>query len=350
MSYLSRNIEEAFIKHNIPYQVIGGVKFYERAEIKDILAYLRFALIPTDTQAFKRIINLPSRGIGEKTIQKIKQFYETDWLQALHDAYPSLSKKIQLRLQEFLELIEYVRNHANTSPANTAKYVVDVIKYEDYLMDKYKDWEDRVANIHELFNALKEIEKSGKTFMEFLEESSLSQAQDNLENSNTVKIMTVHAAKGLEFPVVFIAGLEDGIFPSGRSFEDIEQMEEEKRLFYVAITRAKEKLFMTYAKQRASFSGYLNETKPSRFLKSIKDSVKILADRSLVKKSQKSPKPAASYGNKAFSSSSDIRIGQLVKHDVFGKGVVKSISGNKATVIFENVGEKQIIKDFLKPV
>ncbi|WP_297457101.1 UvrD-helicase domain-containing protein [Persephonella sp.] len=350
MSYLSRNIEEAFIKHNIPYQVIGGVKFYERAEVKDILAYLRFALIPTDTQAFKRIINLPSRGIGEKTIQKIKQFYETDWLQALHDAYPSLSKKIQLRLQEFLELIEYVRNHANTSPANTAKYVVDVIKYEDYLMDKYKDWEDRIANIHELFNALKEVEKSGKTFMEFLEESSLSQAQDHLENSNTVKIMTVHAAKGLEFPVVFIAGLEDGIFPSGRSFEDIEQMEEEKRLFYVAITRAKEKLFMTYAKQRASFSGYLNETKPSRFLKNIKDSVKILADKNIVKKSKKSSKSATSYGNKAFSSSSDIRIGQLVKHDLFGKGVVKSISGNKATVIFEKVGEKQIMKDFLKPV
>ena len=126
-------------------------------------------------------------------------------------------------------------------------------------------------------------------------------------------------------------------------------MEEEKRLFYVAITRAKEKLFMTYAKQRASFSGYLNETKPSRFLKNIKDSVKILADKNIVKKSKKSSKPAASYGNKAFSSSSDIRIGQLVKHDVFGKGVVKSISGNKATVIFENVGEKQIMKDFLKP-
>lgn len=348
MSYLSRNIEEAFVRSGIPYQVIGGLKFYERAEIKDILAYLRFALQPRDTQAFKRIINLPSRGIGEKTIQKIQNFYETDWLQALKDAYEQLPKKAQFSLQEFLELVEYVRKYGNEKPSETARYIVEVIKYEDYLEGKYKDWEDRVANIHELFNALKEVERSGKTFLEFLEESSLSQAQDNLENSDTVKIMTVHAAKGLEFPIVFIAGLEDGIFPSGRSFEDIEQSEEERRLFYVAITRAKEKVFMSFARKRASFSGQLNETKPSRFLKEIKSDLKFLSDRKNVKNGKQiSP---SEHTTKAFYSGTDIKTGQLVKHETFGKGVVVSVSGNKATVIFENFGQKTILKDFLKSV
>ncbi|SNZ02674.1 DNA helicase-2 / ATP-dependent DNA helicase PcrA [Persephonella hydrogeniphila] len=342
MSYLSRNIEEAFIKHNIPYQVIGGVKFYERAEIKDILSYLRFALQPKDTQAFKRIINLPPRGIGEKTFQKIHSFFETDWIQALNDAYENLPKKVQIRVQEFLELVEYIRRHGNEKPSETAKYIVDVIGYESYLEDKYKDWEDRIANVHELFNALKEVEKSGRTFLEFLEESSLSQAQDNIQDSNTVKIMTVHAAKGLEFPVVFIAGLEDGIFPSGRAFEDIEQMEEERRLFYVAITRAKEKVFMSYARKRASFSGYLNETKPSRFLKEIKEDIKILSDKKPISKKEPVKSDTFSVGG--------IKKGQLVKHKAFGKGVVISINGNKATVLFENVGQKTIMKDFLETV
>ncbi|WP_457625860.1 ATP-dependent helicase [Persephonella sp.] len=343
MSYLSRNIEEAFIRYNIPYQVIGGVKFYERAEIKDILSYLRFALQPKDTQAFKRVINLPPRGIGEKTIRKIQSFFETDWIQAVNDAYEDLPKKVQMRVQEFLELIEYVRKHGNENPSDTARYIVDCIDYENYLESRYKDWEDRVANIHELFNALKEVEKSGKTFLEFLEESSLSQAQDNMQDTDTVKVMTVHAAKGLEFPVVFIAGLEDGIFPSGRAFEDIEQMEEERRLFYVAITRAKEKVFMSYARKRSSFSGHLNETKPSRFLKEIKEDIKILSDK-------KSSVRRESIRQKSSSTDGSIRTGQLVKHSTFGKGVVISVSGNKATVLFESAGQKTIMKDFLEAV
>ncbi|NPA17371.1 MAG: UvrD-helicase domain-containing protein [Aquificae bacterium] len=348
MSYLSRNLEEAFMRASIPYQVIGGVKFYERAEIKDVLAYLRFALQPRDTQAFRRIINLPPRGIGEKTLQKIQEFYSENWLQAIEDAYPHLSRKVQIRLQEFLELMEYVRNHVNSNPADTARYLVDAVGYFEYLEGKYKDWEDRVANVQELFNALKEVERSGKTFSEFLEDSALSQAQDTIEDSNTVKIMTVHAAKGLEFPVVFVAGVEEGIFPSGRSFEDPEQMEEERRLFYVAVTRAKSRLFISYARKRSTYSGYLNETKPSRFLKEIKDELKILTDK---KPQKKRYTPPVSYGNMAYSSRSDgIKTGMLVKHSAFGKGVVVSVTGNRAKVLFEDVGEKTIIVDFLERI
>ncbi len=342
MSYLSRNIEEYLLRYNIPYQIVGGFKFFERAEVKDILAYLRFALQPKDTQAFKRIINLPPRGIGEKTIKKIEAFKETDWLQALKDSYESMPKKVKVKLQEFIELIETVRKHGNEKPSQMAKYIYDAIRYEEYLSSKYpKDWEDRVENIKELFNALNEIEKSKKTFLEFLEESSLTQAQDNLEDNNTVKVMTVHASKGLEFPVVFIAGVEEGIFPSGRAFEDIEQLEEERRLFYVAVTRAKEKLYISMSNLRSSYANQFNKTKPSRFLKDIKENLKILTTK---KPEEKIPQYAKKTNNSKFSK------GELVKHDVFGKGIVKQVIGNKIRVIFEKGGEKTIIADFLKKV
>ncbi|NPA51395.1 MAG: UvrD-helicase domain-containing protein [Aquificae bacterium] len=336
MSFLTRNIEEALLRADIPYQIIGGVKFYERAEIKDILAYLKISLNPKDTQAFKRIINLPPRGIGQKTIDKIKQYYKTDWIQAVYDAYDEFSNKVKLGLQSFLELVQYVQKYANQQPAQTAKYIYDAIDYENYLQNKYtNDWEDRVANIKELFNALQEVEKSGKTLTQFLEESSLSQAQDNLENTNTVKIMTIHASKGLEFPIVFIAGLEEGIFPSGRAFEDIEQMEEERRLFYVAVTRAKEKVYLTYAKQRSSFGNRFQETKQSRFIKEIKEELEILGKKRPPKTQKK-------------VISDELRIGQLVSHELFGKGVIKSINDNRVTVIFEKEGEKTLKKGFLK--
>ena len=353
MSYLSRNLEEYFMKYNIPYQIVGGLKFFERAEVKDILAYLRFAFQPKDTQAFKRIINLPARGIGEKTIQKIAFFKETDWLQALNDAYEHLSPKIKVKVQEFLEIIETVRKYGNEKPSEMAKYVYDAIDYENYLASKYpKDWEDRVANINELFNALREVERSGKTFLEFLEESSLAQAQDTIEETNSVKIMTVHASKGLEFPVVFIAGVDEGIFPSGRSFEDPEALEEERRLFYVAVTRAKEKLFITRSRFRTSYSGRPEETKESRFLKNIKKDLKVLTTKKSVSEKTKvlSSRSKKAVPVTSIPTPSSFRVGQLVKHDVFGKGVIKQLTGSTAKVLFENVGEKTIKVDFLKRI
>ena len=338
MSFLSRNIEEALVKFSIPYQIVAGVKFFERAEIKDILAYLKFAFNPKDVQAFKRIINLPSRGIGKSTLQKIQKFYVEDWYQALKDSYDSLSSKVKINLQQFFEVVDFIREHGNEKPAQVAKYVYDSIGYEDYLISKYpKDYEDRIANVQELFKALEELEKKGKSLLEFLEEVSLEQAQDSIENSNSVKVMTVHASKGLEYPVVFIPAVEDGIFPSGRAFEDIEQMEEERRLFYVAITRAKEQVYMSLAKHRSSFGSGFYETKPSRFLKDIKDQIKVLSPKA------KKPKVAVSS-----NPTDKLKVGQLVKHDIFGKGVVKELQPPKAKVVFENVGEKEILTKFLK--
>ncbi|RMA97824.1 ATP-dependent helicase [Hydrogenothermus marinus] len=342
MSFLSRNIEEAFVRMSIPYQIIAGLKFYERAEIKDILAYLRFAFNPKDTQAFKRIINLPSRGIGKSTLNKIQKSYVEDWYQALKDSYETLSKKVKYNLQTFFEVIDFIKKYGNEKPAETAKYLYDSIDYEEYLISKYpKDYEDRIANVQELFTAFEEIEKRGKTLQEFLEETSLEQAQDNIEDSNSVKVMTVHASKGLEYPVVFIAGVEDGIFPSGRAFEDVEQMEEERRLFYVAITRAKEHVYLTLAKYRSSFGNSFNETKPSRFIKDIKEYLKVLSSK---------PKKKTDNSLSATSTNTGIRVGSLVKHEVFGKGVVKELKPPKAKVIFEKVGEKELLTKFLKAI
>jgi DNA helicase-2/ATP-dependent DNA helicase PcrA len=346
MSFLSRNIEEAFVKMSIPYQIIAGLRFYERAEIKDILSYLKFAFNPKDVQAFKRIINLPSRGIGKSTLSKIQKFYVEDWYQALKDSYESLSSKVKLNLQPFFEVIDFIRKYGNKKPAETAKYLYDAIGYEDYLISKYpKDYEDRIANVHELFNALDEIQKRGKTIQEFLEETSLEQAQDNIQDTNSVKVMTVHASKGLEYPIVFISGIEDGIFPSGRAFEDIEQMEEERRLFYVAITRAKEHVYLTMSKYRSSFSNSYNETKPSRFLKDIKEFIKVLTTK------QKSEKKSLNFQKTSETSfTGSIKVGQLVSHDVFGKGVVKEVTPPKAKVIFEKYGEKELLTKFLKKI
>ncbi|ACN99209.1 ATP-dependent DNA helicase PcrA [Sulfurihydrogenibium azorense Az-Fu1] len=346
MSFLTRNLEEAMMLNSIPYQIVGGLKFYERAEVKDILSYLRLALNPKDYASFERSLTTPPRGIGEKGLEVIKSNFVDNWIEALKKSLPHFNQKVKSSIKEYLDLMDYVIENANLNPSKVVKHIFEKIKYEEYLQKEYsKDWEDRVANINELIVALEEIEKSGKTLTEFLEESSLSQAQDNLEDTNKVKIMTVHAAKGLEFNTVFVAGLEDGIFPSGRSFDDPTQLEEERRLFYVAITRAKERLFLTYAKERKSFGNKSVPTKLSQFLKDIKEHVK---SQSTSKSA--SPQHTAVKYKTNKPSDGEIEAGMLVKHQVFGKGVVKSVIGKNAKVLFEKHGEKTIHIDFLEKV
>lgn len=337
MSFLTRNLEEAMMRYSIPYQIVGGLRFYERAEVKDILSYIKVAINPKDFASFERSITTPARGIGEKGLETIKLNFKDDWIQALNDSLKTLSSKAKYSAQKYIELINDIKCNIELYPVSTIRTLIKEIDYESYLQKEYeKDWEDRLQNVNELISAIDEAIKSGKTIYEFLEESSLTQAQDTLENKNSVKIMTVHAAKGLEFRTVFVAGLEDGIFPSGRAFEDISQMEEERRLFYVAITRAKEELYLTLSKTRHSFSNKPIETKPSRFLKEIKEFL------------QEPKKKMAT--TQRLSDPSDFKVGQLVKHDVFGKGVIKSITKTKAVIIFEKFGEKTIDLSFVKPV
>ena len=374
MSFLSRVIEEFLVKEKIPYQIIGGLKFYERAEIKDLLAFFKFSINPMDSQSFKRIVDIYLKGFGKKSLEKLEILREEqkiNYIEALNLYFDNLSKNQKIVVQEFLDIINYISNYGNEHPYRAIKYLYKAIDYQEYIKQKYKkDWEDREGNIKELFVVLNELERKGKTIREFLEETVLSQAQDNLEDNNTVKIMTVHASKGLEFPIVFLPALEDGIFPSGRAIFNHEQLEEERRLFYVAITRAKEKVIMSYSERRTNFKGFLAKTKSSRFLEDIKGNIKVKglkrgSSRKNTKKIEEkagsnlniksnpflNPKLNEVNKNKNLSSnknSVNFKIGELVKHKKFGKGVIKDINQDRATVIFGTEGEKKILLEYLE--
>lgn len=335
MSFLTRNLEEAMLRFGIPYQIVGGLRFYERAEIKDIVSYLRVAINPKDYTSFERSITTPPRGIGEKALQIINSNFKQDWIESTKISLDSLPKKTKQAVEKYIDLIDFIKQNSAISISDTVRELLREIDYESYLQKEYeKDWEDRIQNVEEFIHATKEAEKSGKTLQEFLEDITLSQAQDNIDNEDNVKIMTIHAAKGLEFKTVFVAGLEEGIFPSGKAFDDPSQMEEERRLFYVAITRAKENLYLTLSKSRQSFSSKPLQTKPSRFLNDIKEHIK-------------KPEKTQQFQN---SKHQEFRVGQLVRHEIFGRGVIKSIVNKRAVVIFEKVGEKTIDVSFLKNI
>lgn len=278
-NFQSRVLEEAMLRHNIAYQVLG-VKFFERKEIKDTLAYLRAALNPESLSDIKRIINFPARGIGKTTILKIFSNQKED-----------LPIKTKIKIDNFYNLLENIKENIKIKkPSELIKYVIKKTGIETELQDGTEEGIERIENIKELATlALKYDELPGEQGIEkLLEDAALASDQDSIlinenrkparnassitgaggENKNAVKLMTVHAAKGLEFKSVFIAGLEYGLFPYERQNEKKDDPEEERRLFYVALTRAKEKLFLTFADYRTIF-GSRQITSPSEFIADI---------------------------------------------------------------------------------
>jgi len=246
----SRAIEEAFLKNNFPYKLVGTVRFYERREIKDILAYLKFISNPNDPVSCKRIINLPPRGIGKVTFQK----QSGSQFEKFHQLINNLRKQNQK--QTLTQLI---------------RAAIEKIDYEKYIRDGQDEGERRWENIQELFSVTQRYDKEepGKGLEKFLEEITLLSETDEIEtNKNLVNLMTLHCAKGLEFPVVFMVGLEEGIFPHSKSFFNPEQMEEERRLMYVGITRARQKAYLSFTRQRRLW-GQVMANPPSRFLSDI---------------------------------------------------------------------------------
>ena len=243
----SRAIEEAFLKANFPYKIIGTVRFYERKEIKDILAYLKFIANPKDLVSLQRIVNLPPRGIGKVTLQKqsgpkIKNFYQ------LIDGFRQANQKMSL--------------------TKLINLIIKKIDYEKYIRDGLEEGEKRWENIRELFSVTSKYDQNppGLGLERFLEEITLLSNHDEVEtNKDLVNLMTLHCAKGLEFPIVFMVGCEEGIFPHSKSFLDPEQMEEERRLCYVGITRAKQKAYLSFTRQRRLW-GQIMANPPSRFL------------------------------------------------------------------------------------
>lgn len=282
----SRALEEALITRGFPYQIVGGIRFYERKEIKDILSYLRFMVNPTDLISFERIYNVPTRGIGEITFNRIAAMNEGDLFQSIGLIAKEKGDTKQARsLTEFKKLLTDLSEKKNDKNLTSViKYVIKRINYEDYLKslvakkELYDNTEDKMENLKELLTVAKKYDalRGEEGIEKFLEEISLLQETDSPRSSsdeagklkdaaNRVTLMTIHSSKGLEFPVVFIAGMEEGLFPHSRATLAPLELEEERRLCYVAITRAKDRLIMTHTKYRNIF-GTTQTNLPSRFI------------------------------------------------------------------------------------
>lgn len=261
----SRAVEETFIRFGIPYRVVGGIRFYERKEIKDILAYLKLIANPNDRVSFERIVNVPARGIGSKTL--VKYF----------SGLSGLSSEVPEKIQNFLDMIHLIRDKAKElSVADLIDLIADSSGYKEHVLDGTPEGEGRYENIMELksvaaYNDALSLEKPLESF---LEKVALYQDADDYDsNSNVVTLMTLHAAKGLEFKNVFLVGVEEGILPHSRSVGDQSEVEEERRLCYVGLTRAMNKLYILYASERIYF-GNPQINQPSRFICEIPDDVK----------------------------------------------------------------------------
>lgn len=361
----SRLFEEGLLKYNIPYKVFGGMQFYQRAEIKDIIAYLTVINNPQDTINLNRIINVPKRKIGDKSIEKIKEFAnETNisMFEAIGKGMeiPGLTSGVKIALDELYTILSDLMELSNE--VNVSQVFDELIKrvgYFSYLNSTYGvEAEGRIENVEELKNSIVELEKTVDflTLREYLENVSLISATDELEGeSDYIKLMTIHNSKGLEFPVVFLTGVEDDIFPGSKKvLFNPEELEEERRLCYVAITRAEEKLYLTYAKSRFVYGEFLTKIK-SRFIEELP--VEVL-DRVEKKTQEVLPKSKVLTNDKKIVgykniitaedlkkmkdiSNSPFSIGEKVVHTKFGLGKVIEISEKKLGVQFVD-GKKDI--------
>ncbi|KAB2331184.1 DNA helicase PcrA [Cytobacillus depressus] len=302
----SRVMEEVLLKSNIEYSIVGGIKFYDRKEIKDILAYLRLIANPDDDISLQRIINVPKRGIGSGTIDKIANFallHDMTMFQALQSVeLIGLSPKITKAAAEFRDIINnYTQMQEYISVTELVEELLEKSGYREMLIaEKSIEAQSRLENLEEFLSVTKSFEEASedKSLVAFLTDLALvadiDKLDDDGEKADAVVLMTLHSAKGLEFPTVFLIGLEEGVFPHSRSLMEEAEMEEERRLAYVGITRAEEELFITNAQMRTLF-GRTSMNAPSRFIKEIPEE---LLDGLQPSKASRSP-----FGNSAFSSS-----------------------------------------------
>lgn len=401
----SRAMEDALRKKNIPYRIYGGLSFYQRKEVKDLLAYLRLCINPSDEEALRRVINYPKRGIGLSTLEKltVKANAENSSLWEIAekiDFYPDLqlSAGAKNKIKEFVTKIESYQILARKEGAHgVAQQVAKTTGLLHQLHeDKSPEGVSRYENVQELLNSIKEFEENQReldqgevSLAHFMEDVALmtDQDQDDPSDREKVALMTIHLAKGLEFPYVFIVGLEENLFPNMMSVNSRVDLEEERRLFYVALTRAEKEAILTYAQMRYRW-GKLVDNEPSRFLEEIDEQYLIqnlpefspfvdpgqmaaLNQRKegLNPKPQARPKAKSTGG--AYQSTKrnltplkqedhsgqaantlNLSKGQRVKHQRFGLGVIVDLEGQgpnqKALIAFENVGEKKLLLKFAR--
>ena len=410
MNTQSRAIEDILRREDIPYKIVGGLKFYERKEIKDIIAYLRLIQNPADNLSLQRIINEPKRGIGKTSLDKIAQIANeagTSMFEVIKHAEQYGLNRVYLKSREFIEVIENLIAKKDETPIS--KLIPMVLNKTGYTKalenEKTVEAENRIANLEEFLTVAIEFEEetADSGLSEFLEGITLSSDLDNIEEEEeSVTLMTLHSAKGLEYPVVFLVGMEEGIFPGYKSISEEKELEEERRLCYVGITRAKENLFLTCSKQRTVF-GSTSCNPVSRFLKEIpqelldgyddvfeKPTSNIFDDKPFswsygnknngngaIKTYQttpeEQPKVAASSINKGFSfktaesflnsltkksapaEDTDLSMygeGVRVFHKKFGEGTISKAEqeGNdlKVDIEFDKVGHKRLMAKFAK--
>ena len=360
----SRLFEEGFLRYNIPHKVFGGISFYSRAEIKDIIAYLSIIVNPQDELNLQRIINVPKRKVGEKGVEKIIAYARENDLNLLEalSHIKEISGLTAVGKEKLLEMYDIIKELKDLSYTETASYIVqtliDKIKYIDYIKENYDDAEARIENIDEFKNSILELENvvGELRLNEYLENVSLISATDDLEEkSDYVKLMTIHNSKGLEFPIVFLVGFENEIFPGSRAMFEEKEMEEERRLCYVALTRAEKKLYLSHATIRFVY-GQDRLSTPSVFLKEIPEKLldidikkerlyfeddysnKIKAhDNSRKfekKKTEINTKNTIKFDDntKKIIDNLGFKVGDKVKHKKFGLGVIKNIDAKKIYV------------------
>jgi DNA helicase-2/ATP-dependent DNA helicase PcrA len=375
----SRALEETFIRANVPYKLIGGVRFYSRREIKDLLAYLRVIQNPSDDVSLRRIINTPPRGIGKTTLAKLEEWALSrnqslsDALSALRSGQPSpFSGKALSTLEDFAAMLEVWRNLRDTMPVGVLlRDVLDQTAYLQYINDGTPEGLERAENVREL--ALVAESQGNKPLALYLEEIALVSDVDTYdESADSVVLLTLHAAKGLEFPVVFIVGMEEGLLPHAQSLEDEEELAEERRLMYVGLTRAKDQVYLTWTVRRMGYGGGLGErVQVSRFLEDIPPQLTVGSpvpkrgasaliahterDRALPPRpvwrlpmspqseTQSRERPPRSAN---ISTSSLYRSGQRVYHEKLGEGVIiasRFVDGDEELDIrFEKHGLKRL--------
>lgn len=352
----SRVLEESLLRAGIAYRIYGGVRFFERAEIKDALAYLRLLANLNDDTAFDRIINFPTRGIGEKTLDDVRQLAKAEDCSLWHATgllldSNSLASRAASTLVKFKNLI--VTMQQNTASMELDEQINEVINssglYEHFAKVKGDKSESRLDNLQELINAARQFryeqdaDEEMPLLVAFLSHASLEAGEGQAsEHDSYVHMMTLHSAKGLEFPVVFLVGMEEGLFPGKQSMEEPGRLEEERRLCYVGLTRAKEKLVLSYAEVRRQY-GREEYHRPSRFLAEIPSE---LLEEIRVSVRFKPPMTTHNMSN-TVAKEAGLRLGQSVSHAKFGQGVILSVEGSGAhtrvQVKFVSEGSKWLV-------
>lgn len=360
----SRIIEEEFVRTGIPYTIVGGIGFYERAEIKDVMAYLRVIANPLDDLSLKRIVNVPPRGIGKGTVEKLEEVAKKDGISLMDAIRKALDDKLlpsraSMNLGRFLEMMKRLIGYGEKYEIGK---LLDLMLQETGYLDLLEKEEEKRENVGEILNLAAEFEKeSDKAWLrDFLDTVTLASDVDSYdEKDDKVALMTLHSAKGLEFPLAFIIGIEENLIPHFNSAKDGE-VEEERRLFYVGLTRAKEKVYMSSAARRRVF-GKEERPAPSRFLSEIPKELvewknfygttygEFTERDSYTDRNERRASPDKSRSDE---NGSRYKVGQRIEHPSFGRGTIKRVEGTgekaRVTVLFPGYGIKKIIASYLE--